>query len=568
MSNPLPKVDVLLVGTGAAGGTAAYVLAKAGVKVVALEAGPYLTNTDMMKHYDDREGGWDGEVKYAKELPTWRPDAKSPTAPPPVTLDQMANMVGGTTNHYGTQSWRFRADDFKARTSTIERYGEEALPEGSRLADWPITHEELEPYYDNVEYLMGVSGKAGNIQGKLVEGGNPFESPRAREFPLPPVQRTGYTELAAKAMEELGYHPFPQPTASLSEAYDGRPACSYCGYCSQGCWNESKSSTLVTSIRKAEATGNLEIRPNSRVMKVLSNDNGEVTGVEYLDENGELQTQPAGVVILATYVYENNRLLMLSTSDYYPNGLGNNGGQVGKNYMAHAYVMRWGVISGKRLNLWGGYPGQATTIDDLNGDHFDHTGLGFLRGGAIFAGTGALPSQRANVLPPSAPTWGSAYKRWIHDHSDSVGMILTQMEPLSYDSNFLDLDPTVKDPLGLPVIRVTFNYGANEIAGTNYLDGKLVEIMEGMGATETWPFVPAGIPIPISSHVFGGTRMGEDPAASVVNKYGLSHEAPNLMVLGGSNFPNSTGYNPTQTIEAHAWFAAEYLANNLNSIAV
>lgn len=568
MSNPLPKVDVLIVGTGAAGGIASYVLAEAGVKVVALEAGPYLTLTDIMKHYDDQASGWDSAFKYAKELPTWRPDAKSPTAAPPVTLDQMANMVGGTTNHYGTQSWRFRADDFHARASSIEKYGESALPDGTTIADWPLTYDELEPYYDKVEYMIGVAGQAGNIQGELVDGGNPFETARMRDFPMPAVQRTGYTELAATAMRELGYHPFPQPTASNSQEYDGRPACSYCGYCSQGCWNDSKGSTRVTAIRKAEATGNLEIRPNSRVTKVLSNDNGEVTGVEYIDENGELQTQPAGVVIIATYVYENNRLLLLSSTDYYPNGLSNNGGNVGKHYMAHAYVGRWGFFSGKRLNLWGGYPGQASTIDDLNGDNFDHTDLGFLRGGALFASTGALPSQRANVLAPSAPTWGSGYKRWVHDHADSVGMILCQSEPLSYESNFLDLDPEVKDPLGLPVIRVTYSMGQNEIAATTYLEGKIDEIAAAMGATEVWPMVPAGVPVPISSHVYGGTRMGEDPAMSVVDKYGLSHEAPNLMVLGGSNFPTSSGYNPTQTIEAHAWLAAEYLAKNLSSIAV
>ncbi|MGH2548216.1 MAG: GMC family oxidoreductase N-terminal domain-containing protein, partial [Thermomicrobiales bacterium] len=340
MSNPLPKVDVLLVGTGAAGGIAAYVLAKAGVKVVALEAGPYYTLTDIMKNYDDQAGFWDGATKYIHEVPTWRPDAKSPTAPPPVDLDKMANMVGGTTNHYGTQSWRFREDDFKARSTTIEKYGEAVIPAGSTIADWPISYQELEPYYDNVEYLIGVSGQAGNIKGTIVEGGNPFESAREREFPMPAVQRTGYTELAANAMRELGHHPFAQPTASNSVEYDGRPPCSYCGYCSQGCWNDSKGSTRVTAIRKAEATGNLEIRPNSRVTNVLSNDNGDVTGVEYIDENGDAQTQPAGVVILATYIYENNRLLLTSTSDYFPNGLGNNGGNVGKHYMAHAYVGR------------------------------------------------------------------------------------------------------------------------------------------------------------------------------------------------------------------------------------
>jgi len=570
MSNPLPKADVLIIGLGAAGGIAAYVLADAGIKVVGLEAGPYLTNKDIIKHYDEQDMGWDGASKAAKEIPTWRPDAKSPTAPPaiPGSSMVMANMVGGTTNHYGTQNWRLRADDFQARSDTIEKYGEKALPDGSTLADWPLTYDELEPYYDQVDYLIGVSGKAGNIKGKLVEGGNPFESPRSREFPLPPVQKAGYTELAAQGMTELGYHPFPQPTVALSQPYDDRPACTYCGYCSMGCWNDSKSSTRVSAIQKAEATGNLEIRPNSRVMKILSNDNGEVTGVEYLDENGDLQTQPAGVVIVSSYLYENTRLLLVSSSDYYPNGLANNAGNVGKNYMSHGYVGRNALFPGKSLNLWGGMGGQATAMDDLNGDHFDHTGLGFIRGAVIFASTGALPIAISQSLPAGTPTWGADYKRWLHDNGNSVGSILAQVEPLPYEQHFLDLDPTVKDPLGMPVIRVTYNFGENENNATTYIDGKLEEIMKAMGASETWPSFPARTPVAINTHAYGTTRMGEDPSTSVVNKYGLAHEAPNLMVLGGSTFPSASGYNPTHTIEALAWHAADYLARNLKSIAV
>jgi gluconate 2-dehydrogenase alpha chain len=568
MANPLPKADVVIVGLGAAGGIAAYVLAKAGVKVVGIEAGPHLGVEEIISHYDEQDNGWDGQPKYNKEVPTWRPDPKSPTAPPLVPPILMANMVGGTTNHYGTQNWRLRADDFLIRSTTVDKYGESVLPAGSAIADWPLTYEELEPYYDQVEYLIGVSGKAGNIKGEIVDGGNPFESPRSREFPLPPVQKSGYTTLAAETMTELGYHPFPQPTAILSQEFDGRPACSYCGYCGMGCWNESKSSTLVTSIRKAEATGNLEIRANSRVMKILSNDKGQVTGVTYLDDKGQEQEQPAGVVILSTYIYENNRLLLLSTSDFYPNGLANNGGQVGKYYMSHAYVGRNGLFPGKRLNLWGGTSGQATAMDDLNGDHFDHTGLGFIRGGVIFAGTGALPIGKSQTLAPSAPKWGGAYKKWVHENADSVGSILAQVEPLAYDAYFMDLDPTKKDPLGVPVLRVTYDFGDNENAATTYLDDKLDEILKAMGATETWPSFPARTPVGINSHAYGGTRMGDDPATSVVDKYGLAHEAPNLMVLGGSTFPAVSGYNPTETIEALAWHAAEYLAKNLSSIAV
>lgn len=572
MSNQLPTTDVVIIGLGAAGGIAASVLTEAGLDVVAIEAGPRLNNDDFLANDDEISGAilnWTGEPKYNHELPTWRPDANSPTAPPPIPPVPMANMVGGTSVHYGTQSWRFRADDFTVRTDTIERYGEEALPPGSTTVDWPITYDELEPYFDAVEYQIGVSGQAGNIQGEIIEGGNPFESPRQREFPMPPLRRMGYSEMIREAVAGLGYHPFPQPAAINSTEYDSRPACSYCGYCgSFGCWNDSKSSTLVSSIRKAEETGRLEIRTNSRVMQILSNDMGQVTGVEYLDENGDLQEQPAGVVILGTYVYENVRLLLLSTSDFYPNGLANNSGQVGLHYMSHAYVGSYGLFPGKQLNLWSGTTGQAVAMDDLNGDNFDHTGLGFIRGAVLFASNGDLPIGKSRNVAPGTPSWGSDYKRWIHENADSAGQIFAQVEPQPYEHNFLDLDPDVTDPLGVPVIRVTYSLGENEINAATYINDRIVEMLEAAGATETWPSYPADLPLPINSHAYGGTRMGDDESEAVVDKYGLAFEAPNLMILGGSTFPGSSGYNPTEAIQAHAWYAADYLAQNFQNIAV
>lgn len=563
MANPLPKADVVIVGLGAAGGIASYVLTKAGINVVAIEAGPRLSVKEFVPHLDEIANSvrnWMGEPKYNKEIPTWRPNANAPTQPPPVPAVRMMNAVGGTSIHYGTQSWRFRADDFKARSTTIAKYGESALPKGSTTVDWPIGYDDLEPYYDQVEYLIGVSGKGGS---------NPFESPRKRDYPLPPLRSMGYGELAADAMTKLGYHPFPQPAAIISEDYKGRPACTYCGFCGNfGCWNNAKSSTLVSAIAEAEKTGRLEIRTNSRVMKILSNDKGQVTGVQYLDDKGQEQEQPAGLVILSSYIYENVRMLLLSTSSAYPKGLANNNGQVGKNYMSHAYVGTYGFFPGKKLNLYSGTTGQATAMDDLNGDNFDHTGLGFIRGAVIFASNGNLPIGNSRTVPPNVPGWGAKYKQWIHENADTVGQVFAQVEPQPYEMNFLDLDPTVKDPLGVPVVRVTYDLGDNEKKAGTYIYTKLEAIAKSMGATETWPSFPPDLPLPINSHAYGGTRMGEDPATSVVDKHGLAHEAPNLAVLGGSSFPGSSGYNPTETIEAHAWFASDYIAANLSKIAV
>jgi gluconate 2-dehydrogenase alpha chain len=560
VSNPLPKVDVVIVGLGAAGGIASHVLTQAGLNVVGIEAGPYRTNADFIKQLDEIGGTIYNQLgpKYNLDLPTWRPNAQSPTQPPAIAI-KMANGVGGTSVHYNAQSFRFTEDDFKIRSSTIDRYGEAAIPAGSTLVDWPVTYDELERYYDNVEYLIGVSGESGV---------NPFESPRSRDYPMPPLQRAGYGELMTQAMAKLGYHPYANPAAINSQTYGDRPACSYCGFCQQfGCWNDSKSSTLVTAIRTAEASGKLEIRANSRVLKVLSNDKGETTGVQYLDENGELQEQPAGVVILSSYIYENVRLLLLSSSDFYKDGLANNAGQVGKHFMSHIFAGRNALFSGQKLNVDGGLVSQSPIIDDLNGDNFDHTGLGFIRGSILYTLFGNLPISLSRTLPPGIPGWGSAYKQWLHDNVQSVGAILSQLENLPYEANFIDLDPDVKDPAGVPVARITYDLYDNEKRMVDFLTGKMDEILTEMGATQIWPGYPA-VPYPLNSHAYGGARMGDDPANSVVNKFSLAHESPNLAVLGGATFCSTTGYNPTETIQALAWLSAEHIAEHFQTIAV
>jgi gluconate 2-dehydrogenase alpha chain len=564
VSNPLPKVDVLIVGIGAAGGIAGYVLTQAGINVVALEAGPRRDKAEFLRHYDELQGypyhNPFADVKANKEIPTWRPDAKSPVQAPPVGPIVMDNQVGGTSVHWSGQAWRYRADDLKIRSTTVAKYGEEALPAGTAIVDWPISYDDLEPYYEKAEYLVGISGQG---------GANPFESPRKKDYPLPPLRRSGFNDMAFDALKKAGYHPFPGPAGMISQDYNGRSACSYCGYCTgHGCWNDAKASTLVSAIPAAEKTGKLEIRPNSRVMKILSNDKGQVTGVQYLDANGELQEQPAGVVILSTYVYENVRLLLLSSSDSYKNGLANNGGNVGKWYMAHSYGGAYGLFPGQKFNLLSGTGSQGVNIDDFNSDNFDHTGLGFIRGALVTIGQAeSTPIGRSNLVAPGQKGWGSSYKQYVRDNMQSLSSLFSQLEVLPYDANFLDLDPDATDDLGMPRIRITFSLGENEKKAAQYILPKLDAALKAMGATPTW-FYPDPATIPINSHAYGGTRMGDDPATSVVDKYGLSHEAPNLMVLGASNWCSATGYNPTETVYAHSWYAADYLAKNLQTIAI
>ena len=559
----LPKADVLLIGIGAAGGIASYVLTRAGINVVALEAGPRLSNTDFAKQLDEM-GGYEyrnvlGAPKVNKEIPTWRTNVTAPVQhlkPPYAIL--MANAVGGTSIHFGAQFWRFREDDFRIRTSTVERYGTKALPADSAIADWPVSYAEMEPYYDQVEHLIGVSGKGGS---------NPFESPRARDYPMPPLRSMGGARLAANAMRTLGYHPFPQPAAVLSQEFNGRPACTFCDFCDgYGCWNNSKSSTLVSAIPAAEKTGKLEIRPNSRVMRILTDKGGNASGVEYLDAGGQMVTQPAAFVILSTYVYENTRMLLLSRSGMFPNGLANNHGQVGKYYMAHYYPGVNGLLPGKRTNLFSGTASQGVAMDDLNGDNFDHSGLGFIRGAITGVSNEVRPIGASANVPPDVPMWGAAYKQWLRQNGNSVISVGGQLENIPSVHNFLDLDPTTKDALGVPVVRITYDLHENELRAGNYLLKKYAEILKAMGATKTWHYPPS--PLAINSHAYGGTRTGEDPATSVVDPYLLAHEVRNLAILGGSTFPSTTGYNPTCTIEATAWRAAEHIAKNYRKLAV
>jgi gluconate 2-dehydrogenase alpha chain len=558
----LPKTDVVIIGLGAAGGIAAYVLTKAGLDVVGLEAGPRLSNDDFLAQYDELDGGGMrnrlGAPKWNKEVPTWRLDDASPTTQN-YGASGMVNAVGGTSIHYATQSWRYRVDDLAIRSSTIDRYGEAAIPEGSSLIDWPVTYDDLEPYYENVEYLIGVSGQG---------GANVFESPRAKDYPMPPLRSEGYSELARDAMDALGYHPFPKPTAIASEEYNGRPACTYCGFCSGfGCWNDSKSSTLVTAIADAEKTGKFDVRAGARVTKILTDSSAKATGVEYTDDQGETQQQPAGVVVLSSYVFENNRLLFLSGSDKFPDGLGNTHGQLGKHFMAHLYIISNGYFPGTRFNTYGGALVQGVAMDDFNGDNFDHTGLDFIRGSLIFPLNNAerLPIGVSRGVPPGLPQWGSAYKQWLNERALSVSGMMGQGEFLPYQANYLDLDPKVTDDTGMPVVRITFNAYENELKQGAYITTKLEAMLKKMGAEQTWSY-PVG-PTPVNTHAYGGTRMGKDPAESFVDEMGMAHAVPNLAVMGGSIFCSSAGYNPTLTIQALAWRTAEHIAKEFSALA-
>jgi gluconate 2-dehydrogenase alpha chain len=321
----------------------------------------------------------------------------------------------------------------------------------------------------------------------------------------------------------------------------------------------AKGATFINGIPEAQKAG-LEIVTHSRVTEILVGGDGRASGVRYV-RGGVEYDQPAKVVVLSTYTYENVRLLLLSKSKAFPDGLANNSGQVGKHYMSHNYVFA-NALMPKRLGGWGGPGAQRTSWDDHNGDNFDHTGLGFIGGGIGDIRHGERkPIGAARSTPPSVAGWGSDWKKWVAANVDKVASIGFQAECLPYEDAFIDLDPTETDPYGVPKARVTFDLHDQESKRYDYLYAKAEELAKEAGATEVWPSF-GKLPVAVNSHAYGGTRMGTDADTSVVDGFGIAHEVPNLVVLGGSSFPSSSGYNPTLTIQALAWRTADHVVAN------
>ena len=571
MAITLKPVDVAVVGLGAAGGVAVLPLCRAGLKVAGIEAGTWMDPHKDFKA-DEIHNNTRGLIttgnKIRSEAPTIR---NSPTAqarrggPSP-----MMNAIGGTSIHYHAQSWRLKPWDFKTVSEVKKRYGASYLPAGSTVEDWPIGWADIEPYYDIVEHEVGVSGKAGNIQGKLDKDGNIWEGPRSREYPMPHLRTCDYLEMMKKAARGLGWNPFHSPAAINSVPYNGHGACGYHGYCDRGgCHLQAKNSTCFSTIPKAQATKNLTIFDKAQVTRIVSDASGQATGVTYLFEGLEY-FQPAKAVLVGSYTYENVRLLLLSKSKASPNGLGNNKGQVGKHYFGH-----WDAQAGAGvnalfpmdLNIWyGAILSQGVVIDEWADDSFDHTGLGFIGGASMTVNTEKHPIAAASgtTWGQTSKNWGSEWKRWVHDNAGRTASAYMQANTFPYETTFLDLEPEVKDPLGDPVIRVTTMTRENERRAAMYAQDKMEQWFKAAGASMVTKGNPNGPNL--STHTYGGTRMGDNPDTNVVDKWGFSHEAKNLGMLGGSVFGTSGARNPTLTIQALAWRTAEHLAKNWKSI--
>jgi gluconate 2-dehydrogenase alpha chain len=571
MAIKLKPVDVAVVGLGAAGGVAVLPLARAGLKVAGIEAGFWMDPAKDFKP-DEIHNNVRALVttvpKTTREIPTIRNGVGQPVRRG--TTHPMMNAVGGTSIHYHAQSWRLNPWDFESRSRSIKRYGPSSIPAGTTLEDWPLTYDDLEGYYDKVEHEVGVSGAAGNIGHVLTGAGNPFEGQRRREYPMPPLRTSAYLDHMNRAARTMGWKPFHAPAAINSEPYKGRPSCAYHGYCDRGgCHIRAKNSTAWATIPEALATKNLTVFDGAQVTRILSDANGKVTGVLYV-RGGEEYEQPAKAVLLGSYVYENVRLLLLSKSKAYPNGLSNNHGQVGKHYFGH-----WDAQAGTGvtalmpmdLNTWyGAMLSQGVVCDEWADDNFDHTGLGFIGGASLCVYMEKHPIAAASSQTfGKAPNWGPAWKKWISVNAGRVTGAYVQTNTFPYETTFLDLDEQYKDPLGDPVIRVTTSPRENERRAALYAMEKMEAWFRAAGAIEVTRGNPQGPGL--STHTYGGTRMGLNKETNVADKWGFSHEAPNLGFLGGSVMGTSGARNPTLTIQALAWRTADWLINDWKNIA-
>jgi gluconate 2-dehydrogenase alpha chain len=567
MATRLKDTDVVVVGLGAVGGVGVLPLAQAGLSVVGLEAGTWLTQRDFAPdeiRFNIRN--WPMAVQKAnQEVPTFRATAASPTMR--AGSHPMMNAVGGTALHYWAQSWRLNPWDFRVVSETTRRYGASRIPKGSTVEDWPFGYDELEPYYDKVEYEIGVSGKAGNVKGTVDVAGNIYEGARQREYPMPPLRRTEFLDKMSAAAHALSWHPFPGPAAINSRTYQNRSGCMYHGFCNRGgCHVDAKNSPHVTTIPRAQATGHLQVVTRAHVTSVDVDAQGRVSSVTYVTDGVEY-VQPTKVVLLASHTYENIRLLLLSKSKAFPNGLSNNHGQVGRHYFSHHQGAPVSALFPFNLHNWYGTPAQGVAVDNWADDNFDHASVDFIGGGNLWVYSDRRPIGAVSGSTwGKAPSWGSAWKAWIKDHADRTNTAYLQKTTLPYEDNYVDLDPIVKDPLGQPVCRITGEFKENERKIAAFIQDKMEQWYREAGATDIQRG-PLGGAMGAATHAYGGTRMGDNAETNVVDRWGLSHEAPNLGVLGGSVMGTSGAHNPTETAQALAWRTAEHVVKNWKTIA-
>lgn len=540
---PTTEVDFIVIGSGAAGGIMAKELSVAGFSVVVLEQGG--------------PGAYGHEQDYNKDelLDMFPPSADdrllSDLKLQPNTFRKNRNekavrgssrygcVLGGGTVTYGASSWRHLPYEFKEATH-------EGTIAGTGLADWPIGYDELEPYYTQAEWELGVSGQRVD---------SPFFAPMSKPYPMVPLPLKSSGALLKTAAGKLGLTVVPNVAAIASTPYNGRSACINCGMCSGfGCQVKARSSTAVTMIPIAEKTGRCEIRTHSYVREISVGSNGRVTGAIYFDARKREVFQRAKAVVLSANGLETPRLLLLSKSARFPDGLANSSGVVGKYLMSGNFSNAHGLFENP-LNEYKGIVSGAAILDYVPSD----PKRGFYGGGRMTARGQEEPIQFALQGPHGAPKWGREYKRALREQANRKLTIASFITQLPLETNTVDLDPEVKDAWGLPAMRLTTTSHPDDRKCMEFFRTRSLEILEAAGAKTVWAE-------PVSdahggAHSRGTCRMGNDPKASVVDRYHRAHDVPNLFIVDGSSLVTGGRNHPTLTIQALAFRAAHHLVN-------
>jgi choline dehydrogenase-like flavoprotein len=534
---PSETVDFVLVGSGAAGGVIARELARAGFSVVVLEQGPRLASADF-EHDELKYWYLSGITNSPASSPqTFRKDpsqtARQLQAGNPLIY---ARLVGGSSNHFTANFWRFHEIDFHER-SVLGGIA------GTGFADWPLSYQELEPYYTKVEWEVGVSGLA---------YASPFDPPRTMPYPMPPLPVKSSGVLLERGARKLGLHPFPAPMAITSQPFRNRPGCVHCGFCMGfGCDVMAKSSALVTVIPEAEATGRCEVRPDSYAFRVQTNPRGRATGVVYFDRDKREQFQQARAVVLSANGAETARLLLNSANGQFPQGLANSSGLVGKYLMFNQGGAVHAVFEHEL------HEHKSVQVTRILHDFYDSDPKrGFYGGGGIDGRIGPQPAGWALESGGDLPRWGSELKARLEAFTRSM-TATAHCTSLPVETNSVSIDPSLKDAWGIPAMRATYKDHPDDLATARFLQDRSVEILEAAGAQKVWR---AGLQEQqFGVHLLGTCRMGNDPASSVVDKYHRTHDVPNLFLCDGSSFVTSGRGQPTMTIQALAFRAGDYI---------
>ena len=542
----MKRVNAVVVGAGAAGGIVAKELSTAGLTVVLLERGKWYTASDCRK--DDLRNQRTTVLGNAfgpedEGNPRVLVDAKGVphiVLPSEGSYSNNAACVGGGSLSYGAMAWRYLPQDFRMRST----YG---APQGSSLEDWPISYDDLEPYYEKAEYEIGISGDY---------SGTPFHGPRRRPLPMPPLPPNREFEILAPAARRLGLHPFHIPMARNSVPYNGRGPCMRCRWCvGFACEEDAKNGSQNTVLPTALATGNCELRTECMAREILTDDRGRALGVAYFDANGRLQQQLADMVIVSGCATESARLLLNSKSRLFPDGLGNRHDQVGRNLQGHHYTGAIGYFDFDTYDDVG--PGASIAVSDYN-----HGTPGLCGGGMLANEFIRLPIQMVDRVPASAPRWGLGHKQAMRDVFKRTIAVMGPTQQIPMADARVTLDPTVKDKWGMPVVRISGNVHPHTFEIGELQARRAEAWLKEAGAMSTHSTARTPETVSAGQHQAGTCRMGNDPQASVVNRNCQIHDVDNVFVIDSSVHVTNGGFNPALTIMAIAYFASETLVRN------